>query len=141
MMAISGENGTIVNPSQRWAMLWEDGGTTVYRILEFVQGILNNIGHADGNEFFVLTMDNLNSYKNVAVVALIHLYGHGVMYHAPYWSVDGSIEYVFNTLQILLKAHLHQMRSNHDLRQAIIESIQGMIDFAGYYCNAEFINN
>ena len=60
-------------------------------MLEFIQSILNEIGHATANDFYVFTMDNLNSHKNMAVVALIHVYGHGVVYRAPYWPVDGAI--------------------------------------------------
>ena len=32
-----------------------------------------DIGHANDDQFCVFTMDNLNSHRNVAVVALIHL--------------------------------------------------------------------
>ena len=71
-------------------------------MLDFMAVVLQDIGHANDDQFYVFTMDNLNSHRNVAVVALIHLYGHGVIYRAPYWAVDGAIEYIFNTILTLV---------------------------------------
>ena len=83
-------------------------------------------------------MDNLAAHKNGVVVALIHLYGHGVVYRAPYWAVDAPIEFVFNTLQSLLRVRLHQIHTPNELRAAIYQSIQTMINFAGYFRNVGF---
>ena len=83
-------------------------------------------------------MDNLNSHKNVAVVALIHARGHGVVFRAPYWNVDAPIEYVFNTMQCLLRSRLHQIANGAELQNAIHQSIQFMIDFGPYFTNVGF---
>ena len=140
-LAICGEDGDDENPSRRWSHTWVDGGTTVARMLAFVQQILDDIGPANHGNFFVFTMDNLNAHKNQAVVALIHAYGHGVVYRAPYWAVDAAIEFVFNSLQAYLRAELHQIRNGNDLLAVLHESIQTMVDFSNYFRNVGFVNN
>ena len=137
-MAICGEDGGPAEPARRWASTWMEGGTTIERMVDFIQMILNDIGHATADNFYVFTMDNLSSHKNMTVVALIHLHGHGVIYHAPYWAVDAPIEYVFNTLQGLLRNRLHSIHSPNDLRAAIYQSIQTMVNFGGYFTNVGF---
>ena len=84
-------------------------------------------------------MDNLNSHKNDGVIALIHLYGHGVVYRAPYWPVDGAIEFIFNTLQSLMRARSYEINSENDLLASIYESIQSIDTFATYFENVGFI--
>ena len=133
MLAICGEDGNDGQPSCRWRMVWNDGGTTIEKMLEFLQEILDELGHANENGFHVFTMDNLNSHRNEAVVALIHLYRHRIVYRAPFWAVDAPIEYVFHTLQSLLRAQLHTIMNIPDLNEAINQSIQGMIDFGSYF--------
>lgn len=96
LLAICGEDETVNQPSRRWSMLWAEGGTMVDRMIEFIQLILNDIGHATPGNIFCFTMDNLNSHHHPAVLALILQYGHLLSFRAPYWAVDGAIEYVFN---------------------------------------------
>ena len=139
LLAICGEDAEEGRDSRRWASVWLDGGTTVTRFLEFVQEILDAIGPATNDSFFVFTMDNLNSHRNHAVIALIHLYGHGVVFHAPYWPVDGPIEFIFNTVQTLIRARLYQITSPEDLVQAIYQSVASIDSFASYFINCRFI--
>ena len=141
LLAVCGQDGTAQQAARRWANIWLEGGTTVDKMLEFIQNILDDIGIANEENFFVFTMDNLNSHKNVGVIALIHLYGHGVVYRAPYWAVDGAIEYIFNTLQSLLRARQYEINSDADLIAAIHESIQSIDSFAEYFENVGFIRN
>ena len=47
---------------------------------------------------YCFTMDNLSIHKNPIITALVENAGHCVVYCAPYWSCDGAIEYVFNTI-------------------------------------------
>jgi hypothetical protein len=138
MMGICGEDGNQGNPSRRWVETWNDGGTTIVRVYDFVQDILNDIGMATPNNFYVFTMDNLNSHRNVAVITLIHTYGHGVVFRAPYWAVDGSIEFVFNTIQTLLRSKLSEINNDNDLLQAIHQTIQGKVDFGPYFRKVGF---
>ena len=48
-------------------------------------------------------MDNLTLHQSPLVQDLIHLFGHRIVYCAPYWSCDGPIEYVFNTIQTMMQ--------------------------------------
>ena len=48
-------------------------------------------------------MDNLNIQKHPVVLDLIEEAGHCIMFHAPYWSCDGAIKYVSNTIHTLLQ--------------------------------------
>ena len=141
LLAVCGEDGTEENSSRRWADIWLEGGTTVDKMLDFVQNILDDIGFADEDNFFVFTMDNLNYHKNDGVIALIHLYGHGIVYRAPYWPVDGAIEFIFNTLQSLMRARSYEINSENDLLASIYESIQSIDSFANYFENVGFIRN
>ena len=118
---------------RRWADIWLEGGTTVDKMLEFVQNILDDIGYAHEENFFVFTMDNLNAHRNEGVVALIHLYGHGVIYRAPYWPVDGAIEFIFNSIQSLMRAKSYEINSENELLAAIYESIQSIDSFSNYF--------
>ena len=139
LLAVSGEDGENGNAARRWIDVWLEGGTTVTRMLDFITAILDDIGHATNDHFYVFTMDNLNSHRNVAVVALIHLFGHGVVYRAPYWAVDGAIEYIFNTLLTLVRGKLYEIRDSNDLIATIYESIQSIDSFANYFINVGFI--
>ena len=47
-------------------------------------------------------MDNLNIHKHPVIRQTIHAAGHRIVFRAPYWSCDGAIEYVFNTLHTFL---------------------------------------
>ena len=141
LLAVCGEDGTAEHAARRWADIWLEGGTTVDKMLEFVDNILEDIGHANEENFFVFTMDNLNSHKNVGVIALIHLYGHGVVYRAPYWPVDGAIEFIFNTIQSLMRARAYEINNEDDLLAAIYESIQSIDSFANYFEHVGFIRN
>jgi transposase len=40
------------------------------------------------------TMDNLLTHRNAAIAQLIMSRGHLVIFRAPYYPVDGAIEYV-----------------------------------------------
>ena len=133
LLAVCGENGTANQAARRWADIWLEGGTTVDKMLEFVQNILDDIGYAHEENFFVFTMDNLNAHRNEGVVALIHLYGHGVIYRAPYWPVDGAIEFIFNSIQSLMRAKSYEINSENELLAAIYESIQSIDSFSNYF--------
>ena len=138
LLAVCGEDPANGNDARRWADIWLEGGTTVAKMLEFVQHVLDDIGPADPENFFVFTMDNLNSHRNDAVIALIHVYGHGVVFRAPYWPVDGAIEFIFNSLQTLVRARLYDIRNSADLVAAIYAAIQSIDTFGPYFINVGF---
>ena len=63
MLAICGEDGTMDQPSRRWADVWTEGGTTITRMLNFMRHLLEAIGPATNENFYVFTMDNLTPIK------------------------------------------------------------------------------
>ena len=86
-------------------------------------------------------MNNLNAHRNIAVIALIHMFGHVVFFRAPYWPVDGHIEFIFNTIQTLIRARLYEICTSQDLIVAIYESIQGIRSFENFFINCGFVLN
>ena len=60
-------------------------------------------------------MDNLNSHKHPLVLNEILNRGHKCVFRAPYWAVDGAIEYVFNTMNTMLMIHYNELRTIGDL--------------------------
>ena len=48
-------------------------------------------------------------------MAAIYQTSHRVIPRALYWPVDGAIEYVFNTLQVLICVNLREIKDNDDL--------------------------
>jgi len=139
LLAICGEDGSANQSSKRWSMLWAEGGTTVERMIEFIQFILNDIGHATPGNIFCFTMDNLNSHHHPAVLALILQYGRRLSFRALYYAVDGVIEYVFNSLQSLIRQQLYLVTDGPTMIAAINNLIAGMDDFSSYFENIEFL--
>ena len=80
-------------------------------------------------------MDNLLAHKNRVVIALIHEWGHRVCFRAPYYPVDGAIEYVFNTLQRDLEIKLPEITDEASLRNAVFDTVGAMVDFVEYFEN------
>jgi len=68
-------------------------------------------------------MDNLTSHHNAQVSALIHTAGHRLVFRAPYYPVDGPIEYVFNSLQVALWINMHQIRTEASLLHEVHTAI------------------
>ena len=139
LLAICGEDGNANNPSRRWRMTWTQGGTTIDKMVDFILQILNDIGVATPGNVYCFTMDNLNSHKHPAVIGLIYAYGHRVCFRAPYYAVDGAIEYVFNSLQGALRARLHEVTDGPSLLVAIGQCIASLYNFAPYFVNVGFI--
>ena len=141
LLAVCGEESVGDQASHRWANVWLEGGNTIHRFMNFMETILESIGYATEENFYVFTMDNLNTHRNIAVIALIHLFGHGVVFRAPYWAVDGPIEFIFNTIQTLIRARLYEIRTGQDLVGAIYESVQSIDTYENYFINCGFVLN
>eukprot|EP00567_Pseudictyota_dubia_P014059 CAMPEP_0197436338 /NCGR_PEP_ID=MMETSP1175-20131217/3810_1 /TAXON_ID=1003142 /ORGANISM="Triceratium dubium, Strain CCMP147" /LENGTH=382 /DNA_ID=CAMNT_0042965605 /DNA_START=300 /DNA_END=1448 /DNA_ORIENTATION=- len=139
MMAISGESG---NPSaSRWIEMWNSGGTTITRMVAFIQKILQDIGPGMPGHRRVFTMDNLAAHSNNLVVQLIHAAGHRVVFRAPYYPVDGPIEYLFNTLQQGLTFALYRISNDGDLCREVRAIIGRIVDFVEYFIHCGFRYN
>ena len=115
MMGVSGEEAQGQVPSRRWRTRWVEGGTTVGRVLEFINIVIADIGQGTPQRRYCFLMDNLAAHHNAAVAALIHGNGHRLVFRAPYYAVDSPIEYVFNTLQGLLRNNMHNITDHASL--------------------------
>ena len=58
---------------------------------------------------------------------------------APYWPVDGAIEYVFNNLQVLPCVNLREIKDNDDLINHIQNIIANFERFIEYFRHVGFI--
>ncbi len=73
-----------------------------YGQLPYPYGVVREDINSPGQSF-CLTMDNQNIHKHPVVIQLIKEAGHCIVFCAPYWSCNGAIEYVFNTIHTLLQ--------------------------------------
>ncbi len=86
-------------------------------------------------------MDNLNLHKHPMTITLVYLHGHRVVFWAPYWSCDGAIEYIFNTLQTELQMEINGLDSVFQLVHRINVIIGGMPSFKRYFIHVGFPDN
>ena len=89
--------------------MWETGSTTTVRFFDFIQRIPNDMGPGTPQRCCCLTMDNLSSHRNLLVQQIIHNAGHQIAFRAPYYPVDGPIEYYFNHMQMGLTLAMYPM--------------------------------
>jgi transposase len=85
-------------------------------------------------------MDNLTAHHHPAVIQLILGRGHNVVFRAPYYPVDGPIEYVFNTLQCTLSHRMFEIDNYQDLNNHLRAIIRNIDDFVPYFENVGFTN-
>lgn len=82
---------------------FDKGGTGLYRFYCYMRDFIEYLNVNRPGVNYCFTMDNLNIHKNPIITDLIENAGHRVVYRAPYWSCDGAIEYVFNTIHTKLQ--------------------------------------
>jgi|APIni6443716594_1056825.scaffolds.fasta_scaffold1969513_1 hypothetical protein len=71
--------------------------------------------------------------RNVLIQQVIRNAGHRVLYRAPYYAVDGPIEYIFNTIQQALTLALYRITDENGLCQEIYAIVAGIMSFASYF--------
>ena len=65
--------------------------------------------------------------------------GHGIVFQAPYWSCDGAIDYVFNTIHTFLEMDDGALMENVDALVNRINLIIGsMGSFRRYFLHVGF---
>jgi hypothetical protein len=72
------------------------------------------------------------------VLNLITGEGHRYLFRAPYWSVDGPIEYVFNTIYTHLLSFFTLIHDLDQLENCLIEIIGDMVGFERYFFQVGF---
>ena len=85
-------------------------------------------------------MDNLNIHHNPIVLGLITGRGHRYLFRAPYWSVDGPMEYVFNTTHVHLLMYYNEVHTLDDLENALELIFASLHGFARYFHHVGFPN-
>ncbi len=134
LLAICGDNVGRMH----WHEQWMDGGTTIKRFFRFINTIMNDIELNHPGRLFVITMDNLNAHKNPLVTNRILMAGHRYVFCAPYWPVDGAIEYVFNAIQSKLRIFFNHLETMDDLRNRMNLTFGGIHSFHRYFKHVGF---
>ena len=96
LMAISGDERA--GQAFSFHRTYTEGGTDQLRFYNYMLKLCNWLNANRNGRSFLFTMDNLNLHKHPMMINMIHSRGHHGVNRAPYWSCDGAIEYVFNTL-------------------------------------------
>ena len=135
LLAMSGDP----NNPDRWYEIWNCGGTTISKFIAIIRRIIGDIGPGTASRRRCFTFDNLSSHLHSQVMAVIYQAGHRVVPCVPYWPVDGVIEYVFNTLQVLSCVNLREIKDNDDLINHIQNIIANFERFTEYFRHAGFI--
>ena len=135
LLAISGDPD---NPD-RWHEIWSCSGTTISKFVAIIRRIISDIGPGTVSRRRCFTFDNLSAHLHPQVMAVIYQAGHRVVPRAPYWPVDGAIEYVFNTLQVLLCVNLREIKDNDDLINHIQNIFANFERFIEYFRHVGFI--
>ena len=76
------------------------------------------------NNTHTFICDNLTSHHNQLIRVMIENNQHRLVFRAPYYPVDGPIEYFFNTIQQELTRELYNVRTGAELHQAIVQICQ-----------------
>ena len=122
--------GSVQNPFS-FHRMYTEGTTDLYHFYTFMEDLIDWLSIHRPGESYTFTMDNLNVHKHPMVLGLIQNAGHHVKFRAPYWSCDGPIEYVFNTIQSHLQMDFDGVVGTTDLMDKI-DDIIFIMDQGGY---------
>ena len=117
LMGISGDDDDPFEFHQQFS----EGGTTLWRFYSFMVDFIDWLDVNRPGRTFCFTMDNLNIHRHATIINLIEDAGHRIVFRAPYWSCDGAIEYVFNTLHM-------KLQMDDDNRASTVEELIDKID-------------
>ena len=85
------------------------------------------------------TLSNISSHHNTQVVAMVLAAGHRIVFRAPYWPIDGPIEFVFNTVEGFLTIFSHLVENNGiSLRHWTRTGIANIQTFVPYFNNCGY---
>ena len=122
--------------------LYPQGGTNLWRFYTFMSDFIDFLEENRPGQSFCFTMDNLNIHKHPVILDLIQEAGHRIVFRAPYWSCDGAIEYVFNTIHTLLQMSSagNGARTVEQLMDRLDDIIHQLkiVSFKSYFLNVGF---
>jgi hypothetical protein len=84
------------------------------------------------NEQFLFTMDNLNLHKHPMILDMIENAGYRIVFCAPYWLYNDTIESLFNTIHIKLQMSERDVSTVDDLILELDDILAGMVDASFY---------
>jgi hypothetical protein len=138
IMAISGDGNNPYSFHQQYT----EGGTDLWRFYSFMRDLIDDLQTRFPGRRFTFTMDNLNIHRHQLVLNLIHNAGYRVVFRAPYWSCDGAIEYVFNTIHTYLEMDDGQQMADVGALVNRINLIIGSLEsFRRYFLHVGFQDN
>ena len=139
LMAISGDERA--GQSFSFHKCYTEGGTDLFRFFTFMRDLCDWLTTFRAGRHFIFTMDNLNIHKHPIIINLIYTRGHRVVFRAPYWSCDGPIEYVFNTLQTRLSSDFIGVDNELALCNKIDTIIGSIPSYKKYFLHVGFPDN
>lgn len=139
LMAISGDER--VGEAFSFHRCFTEGGTNLWRFFNYMQDLMDWLDINRPGRSFLFTMDNLNLHRHPVTTNLIYARGHRIVFRAPYWSCDGVIEYVFNSIQTHLQMEINGVNSVFQLVNKINVIIGGMPSFKRYFLHVGFPDN
>jgi hypothetical protein len=83
-------------------------------------------------------MDNLITNRHPIIAQMIIAAGHCIVYHAPYYPVDGPIEYVFNTIQQELAYGMHFIKDLPTLHGHVNAILASLEEFQSYFVHCGY---
>ena len=86
-------------------------------------------------------MDNLNTHHCEIISQVIHDAGHRIAFRAPYYPVDGPIEYLFNTLQAALTLNMYNIYNNDDMLRSLFAILAAIQSFEQYFLHCLYTNH
>ena len=72
------------------------------------------------------------------MAAIMYAAGHRLAFRAPYYPVDGPIEFVFNTIQGMLRINMGLINSENTLIHQLQLVINGIPSVAPYFTHCGF---
>ena len=139
LMSISGDER--VGQAFSFHRCYTEGNTDLWQFYNYIDDLCNWLAAHRPARTFLFTMDNLNLHRNPIVQNLIHSFGHRILFRAPYWSCDGAIEYVFNTIQTKLKMDPEGVDNIHGLVNKINGIVGDVTSFKPYFIHVGFPDN
>lgn len=129
--------------NMEWHDMWQqnEGGTTFYRYYVFIERILQWLTQYRPNSSYCFTADNLNVHHDQRILDLIERHGHKYLFRAPYWAIDGPMEYVFNTLHVHLLMNYGEVQDLDELENVTDTIIAGLNGWKRYFLHCIFPDN
>ena len=72
------------------------------------------------------------------MATIIYAAGHRLAFRAPYYPIDGPIEYVFNTIQGVLRIRNDLITDGESLQNEMNVAIASIPSFEPYFINCGF---